>query len=272
MSRGAGRRTTELIESARDILAEIQPCSVRAVCYRLFAAGRIPNMHRNSTNMVSRLLTDAREKGIIPWTHIVDESRGAEYIPSWTSPTDLIASAIRQYRKNYWCAQPYQVEIWSEKGTIRGTLASVLDEYGLTFRVMHGYASATVINDVAELSTDIHMSDVDLPGRLARYGGTLTVRRVALVDEDLDGLPSFDLETKAKDPRYQWFRRNVGDICYELDAMPPPLLRERVEAEIRHYLDLDQWAHDQMIEAAEVESMETFHKSWQASLCSGERT
>jgi hypothetical protein len=36
MPRGKGRRTLELIEASTEILEEIQPCSVRALCYRLF--------------------------------------------------------------------------------------------------------------------------------------------------------------------------------------------------------------------------------------------
>lgn len=39
MSRGRSAATLDLVERARVILAEIPPCSVRAVCYRLFVAG-----------------------------------------------------------------------------------------------------------------------------------------------------------------------------------------------------------------------------------------
>ena len=38
-----------------------------------------------------------------------------------------------------------RVEVWSEKGTIRGVLKPVLDEYGVGFRVMHGFGSATEV-------------------------------------------------------------------------------------------------------------------------------
>jgi len=286
MSRGKGKRTLQIVEAAREILEEIQPATVRAVGYRLFVAKLIPNMSRNSTNSVSRLLTEAREQGDIPWWHIVDESREAEVVASWDNPTELMQAAADQYRKNYWLAQDHHVEIWSEKGTIRGTLAPVLQEYGVTFRVMHGYASATVVNDIAEFSTKIkkplvalyvgdwdpsgkHMSDVDLPRRLEEYGGDLTVKRIALLRDDLDDLPSFTPESKQKDPRFRWFQRNVGTLCYELDAMPPPDLRERVRRAICDYIDFDRWDHDRMIERAEVESMGDFLESWKATICGG---
>jgi hypothetical protein len=51
----------------------------------------------------------------------------------------------RSYRRDFWQQQPERVEVWSEKGTIRGVLQPVLDEYGVGFRVMHGFGSATTI-------------------------------------------------------------------------------------------------------------------------------
>jgi hypothetical protein len=148
MSRGRGKRTTEILSAIRRILEKIQPASVRAVCYQLFVAGLILNMGKSSTNSVSRLLARAREDGAIPWEWIVDESREAEVARRWSDPNALIKAAVKQYRRNYWQDQSYRVEVWSEKGTVRGTLGPVLDEYGVTFRVMHGYASATVINEI----------------------------------------------------------------------------------------------------------------------------
>jgi hypothetical protein len=42
---------------------------------------------------------------------------------------------------------PDRVEVWSEKGTVRGVLDPVLKEYGVGFRVMHGFGSATSVYD-----------------------------------------------------------------------------------------------------------------------------
>jgi hypothetical protein len=286
MSRGRGRRTTEILEAVKQILSEIQPASVRAVCYQLFVRKLIPDMNKSSTNSISRLLARAREDGEIPWQWIVDESREAEVARRWSSTDALIHAAVKQYRRDYWQDQDYRVEVWSEKGTVRGTLGPVLDEYGVTFRVMHGYASATVINDIVEMANAMdeplialyvgdwdpsgkHMSDVDLPNRLQEYGAIdVTLSRIALKRTDIAKLTTFQADDKKKDPRYSWYRRHVGKICCELDALPPPVLRKRVTQEILHYIDLDKWNHAIELEATEVESMEAFHKSWQASICS----
>lgn len=225
-----------------------------------------------------------REAGSIPWEHVVDETCEPEVVASWDHPEDLIRAAVSQYRKYYWQAQPRRVEVWSEKGAVRGTLAPVLNRYGVTFRVMHGYGSATAPKGIADetAATDkplivlyvgdfdpsgMHISEVDIPERLARYQATATVRRVALTRSDVESgaLPSFTAADKVRDPRHQWFTRRYGQRCWELDALPPPVLRERVENHIRELLDLDTWERMRMVEAAEVESMRDLLTTWNES-------
>ena len=283
-ARGKSQKSLDLIEAAAAILEEIQPATVRAVCYRLFVAGFIDGMTKGNTNRVSRQLVGARETGRIPWEWIVDETREAERTAAWSDPEAIIKAAVSQYRKDHWSAQPHWVEVWSEKGTVRGTLAPVLNEYGVTFRVMHGYGSATAIQSIASETADnpkpltvlyvgdwdpsgLHMSEEDLPSRLARYNGVATIRRVALTESDTTdrGLPHFEAGTKVNDPRYSWFVRRYGVRCWELDALPPPILRQRVESEIVALLDPDTWEHSRMIERAEIESMAGIMDTWYAS-------
>jgi len=273
--RGRSAKSLELVEAAKRILREIQPCSVRAVCYRLFTEKLIPDMGKKSTGAVGTQLVWAREQGMIPWNWIVDETREAEVIPSWSDPESIINSAVKQYRKNYWADQPRRVEVWSEKGTIRGTVAPVLKEYGVTFRVLHGYGSATALHDIAAESvasdkpltvlyigdhdpSGRHMSEVDLPERLARYGGDVQIIRLALDDSDVgpdSELPWFPVADKVGDTRYQWFSECFGTRCWEVDALPPPQLRKRLKTTINYFIDDAAWSHAINIERAEVESM-----------------
>lgn len=291
--RGKSHKSLALVTAAIDILAEIQPATVRAVCYRLFIRKLIPSMAKANTDKVSKQLVWAREIGRLPWHWVVDETREAERISSWNSPEEIISSAVRQYRKDYWSMQPMRVEVWSEKGTVRGTLAPVLQKYGVTFRVMHGYGSATSIHSIAEETADnakpltalyvgdwdpsgLQMSEIDLPGRLARYGGAACIKRVALDHKDVNDntvLPHFEAISKSKDPRYQWFAANYGARCWEVDALSPVVLRQRVEGEILSLLDADVWQHAIGVERAEVESMQTILGTWksismQATKCS----
>jgi hypothetical protein len=120
MARGKARRSLELIEACLEILQQVQPATVRQVCYRLFVAGWIPEMTKAHTNRVSRHLTDARETERIPWEWIVDETREAERIATWADPAAYADIVQRGYRRDHWHLQPHRVEVWSEKGTVRG--------------------------------------------------------------------------------------------------------------------------------------------------------
>lgn len=282
--RGKSKASLALIDAATRILVEIQPASIRAVCYRLFVEGVIPSMSKANTNKVGSQLVWAREQGLLPWDWIVDETRAAERVTTWDDPESIINAAVRGYRKDYWTEQPEWIEVWSEKGTIRGSLAPVLEKYGVTFRVMHGYGSATSLHDIAVESltsiktlkvlyvgdwdpSGMQMSEVDLPGRLERYDGVVEIERVALSASDVrygTDLPSFDLESKSKDPRYQWFLKRYGCRCWELDALSPVILRRRVEAKIISMLDMDAWNHAIKVEAAEVESMSSILTHWKS--------
>jgi hypothetical protein len=277
MSRGRSAATIALIERARVILDEIAPCSVRAVCYRLFVAGVIPNMSKNSTANVSRILVEARERGEINWSMIVDETRKVAKTPSWRDPRELFEVAAHQYRRNRWSEQPLRLEVWSEKGTVRGTLAPVLIRYGVPFRVMHGFASATVANDIAQLSigedkpfaalyvgdrdpSGMWMSEMDLPGRISRYGGKVDIARIAIAEADTESrdVPSFNVDTKTGDARHDWFVKHYGTRCWELDALSPAILRERVEREIIEYIDQELWTRADEIEAVERASLNAY--------------
>lgn len=208
MGRGKHQASLDLVEASYGILEEIQPATVRAVCYRLFVTKIIPDMRTASTARVSRQLTWARENDHIPWEWIVDETRTPERVASWDDPKSFMRSVKRCYRKDLWREQPHDVEVWSEKGTVRGTLGPVLEEYGVTFRVQHGFASATSLHEAAGDSqwrpftvlyvgdhdpSGMHMSEVDLPVRLERYEADIDVVRIELISNDLSGLPHFDL-------------------------------------------------------------------------------
>lgn len=279
--RGMAQKSLDLIGACREILEEIQPTSVRSVCYQLFTRRLIPNMSRSETAKVSRLLVTARETDIIPWSHIVDETREAERVAGWSGLGDYSETILRSYRRDFWSLQPETVEVWSEKGTVRGTLAPILDRYAVTFRVLHGFGSATSVHEVALETTHmdrplivlyvgdydpsgLRMSEVDLPERLDRYGGNVEMIRVALTKADVDrgDLPSFEAETKKGDPRFNWFVENYGQRCWELDAMSPNVLRHRIEDEIVARIDADAWSHCRKTEDAERESMALFFERW----------
>ena len=99
---------------------------------------------------VYRLLKEARERGIIPWYWIVDETRSLERVPTWDDKADYARCVARSYRRDFWNQQPHRVRVMSEKGTVRGVLAPVLDELAVGFLPVGGFSSATKVHDLAE--------------------------------------------------------------------------------------------------------------------------
>lgn len=276
--RGMAQGSLDLIEAMRGIAEAAQPITGRGVGYKLFTQGLIPSMERNEMRRVYRLLLKAREDGIIPWEWIVDETRSLERVATWDDPDQYARAVAHSYRRDFWNQQPLRVEVWSEKGTVRGVLAPVLDEYAVGFRVLHGFSGATTINDVAHDNdgrelvvlyvgdfdpSGMFMSEEDLPARLEKYDGYhVTLMRIALTVEQLEGLPSFPAADKRKDPRFKWFVANHGHDCWELDAMDPNDLRDCVEQEIKLQIEPVAWERCEVVNRAEQESLRSILAEW----------
>jgi hypothetical protein len=278
--RGMARRSLDLIEAMYVAAEAAQPITGRGVGYKLFTRGLIASMAKPEMQRVYRLLKEARERGDIPWEWIVDETREFERCSVWDDPEEFAATVSRAYRRDFWTQQPNRVEVWSEKGTVRGVLQPVLDEYAVGFRVMHGFSGATTIHDVAEDDgrdlivlyvgdydpSGLYMSEHDLPDRLTKYGGDhVTLERIALTQEQTDGLPSFPASDKRKDPRHKWFVRNFGDRCWELDALDPNDLRALVKEAIRSEIEPIAWARCDLVNRAEQESLQTILAKWKGA-------
>jgi hypothetical protein len=283
--RGMARRSLDLIEAMHAAAEAAQPITGRGIGYKLFAAGLIPSMARSEMQRVYRLLTKARENGDIPWEWIVDETRTLERVSTWDSPADYARCVARSYRRDFWNQQPARCEVWSEKGTIRGVLQPVLDQYAVGFRVQHGFSSATSVYDVSQDDdgrelivlyvgdfdpSGMYMSEEDLPNRLSKYDGDhITLTRIALTRAQVRGLPSFPARDKKGDTRYRWFCSRHGDRCWELDAMDPRDLRDCVEGEIKGLIEPAAWARCEIVNQAEQESLKTILAKWRASSAKG---
>jgi hypothetical protein len=285
--RGMARRSLDLIEAMYAAAEAAQPITGRGVGYKLFTGGLTSSMATNEMQRVYRLLKEARERGIIPWGWIVDETREVERVSTWANPAKYARAVAQSYRRDFWGQQPVRIMVVSEKGTVRGLLKPVLDCYAVGFQVMHGFSSATIVYDISQDDdgrplivlyvgdfdpSGMFMSEEDLPNRLAEYGGHhVRLRRIALTREHVNGLPSFPAADKGPkngrtgDPRYKWFCSNYGDRCWELDAMDPNDLRDCVEKAIIELIEPVAWERCERINRAEQESLKTIIAKWSAS-------
>ena len=278
--RGMAQRSLDLIEAMSVIAKAAQPITGRGVGYKLFTQGLIASMAKSEMQRVYRLLKEARERGQIPWEWIVDETRAIERVPTWADPDEYARCVARSYRRDFWDQQPHRVQVWSEKGTVRGVLAPVLDDYAVGFFPVHGFSSATAAHNIAEDDdgrplivlyvgdfdpSGMFMSEEDLPARFEKYDGDhIKLTRIALTVEQLEGLQSFQAADKKKDPRYKWFVANHGRHCWEFDAMDPNYLRDCVEQAIIGLIEPVAWQRCEVVNKVEQESLKDVLEQWGA--------
>src|SRR5262249_51337294 len=110
--RGMARRSLDLIEAMYAAAAAAQPITGRGIGYKLFVAGLIASMSKPEMARVYRLLTVAREQGMIPWDWIVDETRELERTAVWDNPEQYARAVSQSYRRDFWNQQPDRVEVW----------------------------------------------------------------------------------------------------------------------------------------------------------------
>jgi hypothetical protein len=276
-TRGKNKATVKLIETMFKIAEEMKPITGRGIGYKLFAAGLIPSMSTKDMKVVYRALKIAREEETIPWHWIVDETRDLELISTWKHAREFADGYF--FGRDLWQDQPHKVEVWSEKGTVRGVVQPVLDELAVGFRPMHGYSSATVMWEACNPGIDrrplvalyigdydpsgMNMSEQDIPGRIREYGGHhIQFRRIALTREHTNGLLPFSVESKQSDPRYRWFKQTYGGDCWELDAMDPRTLRDLVRREIEALIDRELWEAQEAREKEDQQSLDLVLRNW----------
>ena len=88
--RGMAKKSLDLIEAMREIAEAAQPITGRGIGYKLFTKKLIPSMSVRDMRVVYRLLKEGRERDIIPWEWIVDETREVEKVSTWSNPESYV--------------------------------------------------------------------------------------------------------------------------------------------------------------------------------------
>jgi len=262
---GKHQKTVVLLETARAILAEQHPMTVRQVYYQLVSRQVIEN-NRGQYQAVSNALVDARKDGVIPWDWIEDRLRRPRRVSMWDDLADFAKTAVSAYRRDVWASQENYVECWLEKDALSGVFEDILRNYGVTLNVGRGYDGWDSIHNAADRfgdgdgSTILYFGDFDPSGedmvrslreRLAFFGCEPDVIKVALTADDVKRYnlpPDF---TKTTDTRRAAFVERFGDVAVELDALPIDVLRERITTEVESIMDLDALAEVRELEKKE---------------------
>lgn len=294
MAKAEWAKTTVLISAARKILDIQQPMTIRQLFYRLVSAALIPN-DRKHYQLVSRMMTKARDDGRIPFEYITDRSR-PEYKPNvWDDANGYAQAVQRSYRKDYWATQPNHVEIWVEKDAIIGSIQDVTDELGVTVRVGRGFLSTTRANEIANFFDTIdkpitvfYLGDHDPSGQeierdlyrrvhgyQLRHRGHdvdgFALKRLAIFNSDIAKFNLPPLRIKQSDTNAERFRQQYGNQAVELDALPPDVLRKRIKDAVENLIDFKLWNRAKATEQAEFDSIRSTVALWKNIKVSSDR-
>lgn len=269
------KRTSILIETAVKILTEMHPISLRGLHYQLVVRQFYENI-RNNYQRLSRATTKAREQGIIPWSWLVDSLRATIKPSSWSGLADFGDTVRTAYRKDYWARMPAYAEFFVEKDAMAAALQPVTMKYDVPLNVIRGYCSASFAHTIADQWAQIdkpifayYLGDFDPSGfdierdlrkKLTRYSGLrdgtdFHWQRLAVNAADFQEFDLAPMLAKRTDSRHKKFVAEHGHDCAELDAIPPTVLRERIEEAILSHVDSAEWKRLQKIEKAELVSI-----------------
>lgn len=278
----AQSKKANIIAAAQQFVETEKVMTLRHLHYLLVSASITQNNLANY-QYLSDVITEARERGDIPYRAIRDGVRNSVTFDTYESPAEFAESVAEAYRKDLWKTQRDAVEVWVEKDSVVSVVEDIAHEYCVTVRPMRGQASTSFLFEAAEQIANVdrnlyiyYFGDHDPSGycieRSARERlihllldefewtpgeavSKLRWRRLGfLADDFYKGFPVNALDAKSTDSNYEAFVQEHGTEAAELEALPPHELRQRMTDAIRSHLNMDEWRRIKQVELAERDS------------------
>jgi hypothetical protein len=270
-------------EIARTYAAAGYDLTLRQMYYQFVARDLIPNTHKEYKRL-GAILNNARNAGLMDWNHMIDRTRQQVTVPSWSSPSSIIDTAARQFKRDLWTetGQQFRPQIWVEKDALEGVIARPATELRVPFLSCRGYVSQSQMwlrgREMAlqirsgYTPVVIHLGDHDPSGidmtrdiqeRLSLYSGDdIEVRRIALTMDQVRELDPPPNPTKMTDSRAEEYMTEYGDQSWELDALEPSYIDNIVRLAIAPLVDNIAWLDGLASERAERDRMQDVATRW----------
>ena len=219
----AAQRT---VNQANDIITEMREqgytLTLRQLYYQFVARDLIPNEEREYKRL-GRLVTHARESGVMDWYAIEDRGRGAYGTDPEEDPTNVVEGIEQGLVFDQWAKQDDYLEVWVEKSALEGVVSRPCNRRHVTYMACKGYLSASEAwraglrfqNAVADGKRPvlIHLADHDPSGlhmtednrnrlRMFAEEHDIEVRRIALNMDQVEEYGPPPNPAKQTDSRY----------------------------------------------------------------------
>lgn len=191
------KKTLELLNIIKKIIDSYElPWTVRQIHYNLVGKEEVDNTIPQYRK-ISRISSDGRYTGHLPWNKIVDDTRGAYKTQSWDSIENGINSFLNGFRsKGRWDGSDRRIEVWVEKRSLRRLTYPITDKYDIYLAVGGGWNSTSAIWEAVERILMYNTKRLDI-----LYFGDL--------DPSGDDMPR-DVEDRLKEFAGATFTLNTG--------------------------------------------------------------
>jgi hypothetical protein len=301
----AGHTWKSTVRLRKAVLTKLEarhPYAVRQMFYSLvstvdevtgrpFCSNDSKAQAKRDVSRVSRLLTQMREEGTIPWSWIVDSTRPV-HRPSrgWASLAEYADYKRRSikspYQRDPWQMQKVEIVFWCEKETLIKTFEDITEDYGIAVWPGRGDQSSTHVHELAEEFKELgesgkevyvfYLGDFDPKGmaiekswstRVADHGGKFHIQRLAIFQRDIKQFKLPTMRIKPEDSTGPGFEKKWGVECVELDALPLEELRSRIQKAILGKIDTNLWEASSRLNKTENEII---RKKWTGKFPAGE--
>lgn len=268
------RRTKAEMQAAFDLAYEIidadKPTTGRHVYYCLVTRNEIEKT-QNAYKMVGKDICRMRESGMLPYEHIVDNTRWMRKPRSHSSLASMLHESQACYRRALWDNQDVYVEIWCESDSAAGVLYPVTSEWDVALMPAKGFSSDTFIYNSAKAIEDqgkptfiYYFGDFDPSGvhidrniisKLRRHapGAEIHFERVAVTAKQIEEWNLPGSPPKKTDSRSKKFK----GLAVEIEAIPANQLREICRQCIVQHVDEYALAAMERIERQEKELLDS---------------
>lgn len=257
--------TLRLQSSIISVLADIgEAMTVRQIYYRLVAAGG-PKTEQFYSK-VQRTLLDMRERGVLPYELIADNTRSFYRPETYRDLASLLNEQQRFYKKDFWDSQASYIEIWLEKEALRSVFLDVTWDFQIPVYITKGFTSLSFVYSAAEeikrinkpayiyLFTDLDPSGImvaqTIEKRMREFGVQAEFIRPCLTPEQIEQYNVITRPTKKSN-----HSKDFEGESAELDALHPTVLKNIIRDCITPHIDQRSYERLKGIEAAEKETL-----------------
>jgi hypothetical protein len=276
----------EMLQKVNSILKDYEnqgyQLSLRQLYYQLVARDIVENSVRSYKN-IGRLISDARQAGLIDWNMIEDRNRATVFNSHWTDPGSIIKSAAYSFRIDKWQDQPWHIEVMVEKDALSGVLEPVCRDLDIRLTANKGYSSSSMMYFIGKRLRNkrldgkkilvIYLGDHDPSGidmtrdieeRLQLYAGLseIKVSRLALNMDQVETWNPPENPAKTTDSRFDKYLAEFGESSWELDAVEPRTLARLVIDDVKDHRDEKIWTRSIMRESEMKLVLEDFAENW----------